>query len=201
MSIALWKTKVDSFVQNSVYKDTEITEAVMWGLAAVLCKIDETLSFHVVQTYICQAERAYLLEHGRERKVDPEDGESDLSYATRVKQIANKVSCPDIKAVVDSLLDVGTSEIVEDANSSIFFNGESFFNRNNIMISKIETAFTILVDSQVHEPYSFADNDHFADRDSHAGHIRSNLELFNIIIEAVNAVKACGTAFRLIERN
>jgi len=201
MSIELWKRKVDAFVQNSVYKDTELTEAVMWGLAAVLCKIDSTLSFHVVQTYICQAERAYLLEHGRERKVEAEIDETDVSYSTRIKQIANKVSCPDIKAVVDALLDFGEADIIEDGNSAIFFNRDSFFNRNEVMISRVETAFTILIDNQVHEPYSFADSEFFADRDSHMGHIKSNLELFNIIIEAVNAVKACGTAFRLIERN
>lgn len=200
MSIELWKTKVDAFIQNSVYKDTVYTDAVLWGLAAVLCKIDETLDFHTVQTYICEAQRAYLLEHGKERKVDPKVDETDASYATRVKQIANRVSCPDIKAVVDELLDFGEATIIEDSNSAIFLNRDDFLNRGEVIIDQILTAFTILVDNQVHEPYSFADNGFFADNGDHMGHIASNLELFNIIIEAVNAVKACGTAFRLIER-
>ena len=114
--------------------------------------------------------------------------------------IANTVSCPAIKALVDALLIVGEATVLEDFEGNVFFDREEFYNRGRIMIDPIKDTFSIIVDMQLHEPYSFYDREDFMEREDFIGANNSPLKIFNLIVEQVNANKAFGTLYRVIER-
>jgi hypothetical protein len=175
-------------------------EAVLWGMAAVLEKLEASMGEHAAQTFILQAETGYLDEHGGERNLSRLIGELNPAFADRIRNIVNTANRPALKALVDALLDVGESTIVEDYESSTFFNTEDFMNRGEVLITAIYNAFSIIVDNQVHAPYSFFTREDFCDREDFIGTNESSLELFQQIVEAVNAAKALGTVYRLIER-
>lgn len=175
-------------------------EAILWGMAAVLEKLQASMQDHIAQTYIVGAETGYLDEHGLERNLLRLTGELNPPFADRIRNIVNTANCPAIKTLVDALLDVGEATITEDYNAGSFFNTEDFLNRGELLIEAIYNAFSIIVDNQVHAPYSFFTREDFCDREDFIGTNESSLELFQQIVEAVNAAKALGTVYRLIER-
>jgi len=191
-------------VQSQDIADPETWEginvATFQGFAAIMAQIECTLIDHVRETYICKASGAYIDEHGIERNVQRTLNELDVTYRERIKNITNSTSCPSIKDLVDALLTTGESIILEDFNANLFFDRENFFNRGEIFVDPIYNAFTIIVDKQVHEPYSFFDREYFMDREDFIGQQDSRIELFEIIVEAVNAAKALGTVYRVVER-
>lgn len=175
-------------------------EAILWGMAAVLEKLEVAMDSHVSETYITQAGTGYLDEHGLERNLTRLSGELNPAFADRIRNITNTTNKPALKALVDALLDVGESTIVEDWEGGTFFNTEEFLNRGELLIDLIYNAFSIIVDNQVHAPYSFFTREYFCDREDFVGTNESSLELFQQIVEAVNRSKALGTVYRLIER-
>ncbi len=181
-------------------EDPQNFDAIFQGIAAIFKRVGDTLDNHFKETFICQAVDGYLREHGKERSILRASGETTFSYSQRIKNITNTTSCPEIKRVVDALLDVGEATIVEDFNSGIFANRESFLSRGEILIITIKDTFSIIVDKQVHEPYSFYDREYFFTREDFIGRLESSLELFQIIVQTVNRNKACGTLYRVIER-
>lgn len=188
------------FCKDAAGNDPEKISALFFGMAAGISALEQAIEDHQRETFICEAVDGYLDEHGSERNVERVDGETNFSYAQRIKNIINTTSCPEIKRVVDALLDVGEATIIEDGIDNSFLNREAFFNRGNVMIEDIENTFSIIVDNQVHEPYSFYDREYFLNREDFAGTNESSFELFQLIVQTVNANKACGTAYRLIER-
>ncbi len=177
-----------------------VNEAYFFGIAAVMERVSLALDEHIKETFICQAEGGYLDEHGLERNLTRTTGEINANFADRIKNISNTTSCPVIKDVVDALLQVGESTIVEDGAQTIFLNRESFMNRGEIMVDPIENVFSIVVDNQVHAPLSFLNREHFLNREDFIGRQESSLELFQLIVDQINKNKACGTRYRLIER-
>lgn len=175
-------------------------DAILWGMAAVLEKLQASMGQHVGQTYILQAEEGYLDEHGGERNLTRLLGELNPTFADRIRNIVNTTNRPALKGLVDALLDVGECTIVEDWENGTFCNTEDFLNRGELLIDAIYNAFSIIVDNQVHAPYSFFTREAFCDRENFIGTNESSLELFQQIVEAVNAAKALGTVYRLIER-
>ena len=135
--LEFWKARIDSFIPGCTYQDEETTEAVKYGLAAVLNRIDCSLAEHFLQTFICRATGSFLNEHGLERNIERGTNEVDLSLAQRTKNIANTSSCPDLKLLVDALLEVGESTFFEDEAGGVFFNREHFYNRGDILIEPI----------------------------------------------------------------
>jgi hypothetical protein len=197
----LWYSKLKSWVPQWFFEEIEHNEAVFMGIAAVLEKLECSLDDHIRETYICQAVDGYLDEHGLERNITRISGEFDSQLRERIKNITNTTSCDIIKTVVDALLDVGESIILEDFNASIFFDREdAFYNRGDLLIDPIYNAFSIIVDNQKHAPYSFFDRENFYDREDFIGLNESQIALFELIVEHVNASKALGIAYRLVER-
>lgn len=194
-----WAARLKSFIPRCVYQDDQTTEAAIYGIAAIFDELSNSLDKHFIQTFICNAVGAYLNEHGIERGLTRAASEIDASFQQRIKNITNSSNCPAIKALVDALLEVGEATIQEDDINGVFFSAESFFNRGEILIDPIINTFSIVVDKQVHAPYSFYDREYFMDREDFIGTNESSLELFQLIVQAVNEAKACGTAYRLIE--
>jgi len=198
-----WYERLKAFVPGCIYGEDEgdETEAIFRGFAEVLNALDCMARDHVRETFICDSTGAFLNEHANERSIERTTREIDSSLAQRTKNITNSASCPDLKELVDSLLDVGESVFIEDDEDAVFFNRENFYNRGDLLFIPILNAFSILVDRQVHEPFSFYNrNDIFYNREVFMGTNESSFELFQRIVQAVNTQKACGAAFRLIER-
>ena len=195
-----WYLKLRGWVPQWWFEEEENQVAVFYAMAMVLAKLECELENHIKETYICQAEGGYLDEHGLERNLTRFINELDTTFSQRIKNITNTTSCPTLKEIVDALLDVGESTIVEDWNVGLFFNREGFYNRGDVLIDPLYNAFTIIVDKQVHAPYSFYSREYFATREDFIGQQESSEDLFNLIIETVNRSKALGTVYRLVER-
>lgn len=196
-----WAEKLRSFIPGCIYQGEEVDDAIIQGIAAVLTRLEASLDDHQGETFICQALEGFLDEHGLERNTLRQTNELDITYRERIKNIVNSTSCVEIKRIVDALLDVGEATILEDFEAQLFFDREdAFFDRGNLFIDVIYNAFSIIVDKQVHAPYSFMDREYMLDREEFMGTGESSLTLFELIVEAVNRAKALGIAYRLVER-
>lgn len=197
---AQWYEKLKGWLPTWWFEKIQNQEAVLRGMAAILERLELSLDEHYDETFILKAYGPYLDEHGGERNTPRNAYELDPSYANRIRNIVNTTNCPAIKAAVDALLEVGTSIIREDFEGSPFFDREYFFSRGDIMVETIINTFSIIVDRQVHAPYSFYSRENFCDREDFIGRNESSLELFQLIIDLVNRNKAFGTLYRVIER-
>lgn len=195
-----WYERLKGWLPTWWFEKTQNQEAILMGMAAVLEKLELSLDDHIKETFIIQANGAYLDEHGSERNVARNSLELDSTYSNRIRNIVNTTNLPAIKAAVDALLEVGESTIHEDWEGSAFFSREYFYDRGDIMIDAIVNTFSIIVDRQVHAPYSFYSRENFCDREDFIGKNESSLELFQLIIDLVNRNKALGTLYRVIER-
>lgn len=201
MSQATWYAKLKTWVPSWVFEDEEKSEAIFQGMAKVLCEVEADFLANLSETFIDTATEDYLEEHGRERGIDRLTGESLEEYRARVKEIVNRSSCPAIKALVDSIIINGESQIVEHWNFGQFFlDREAYLNRGVIPTDLFYNAFTILVPDQTPQPVTFLSRENFLDREDILGSSESSLALFERIVEAVNKNKAFGTAYRLYER-
>lgn len=195
-----WYEKIVSFVPSWYFEDKDIQEAHARGLAKILEAIEEDIVDHVNNTFISLAQDSFLDEHGAERDVQRLDDEIDPQYSKRIRNIKNESNCPDIKSAVDDILMVGTSEIREDSKGAVFVNRDEYVNRGAIVLDPIINVFSILVDKQIHEPYSFVGRENFVERDDFVGTAVSSEYVFNLILETVERNKALGTLYRVIER-
>lgn len=196
----IWFQKLKGWVPQWFFEDEQFNVAHFRGIAKILNEIECMLEDHIRETFICQAVDGYLDEHGLERNLTRLGAELDTTFRERIKNLTNTTSCPSIKQIVDALLDVGESTIIEDFNASIFFDREIFLSRGELLIDPIYNTFSIVVDKQVHAPFSFYTRENFLDREDFIGLNESRLALFELIVEHVNKSKALGTLYRLIER-
>ena len=195
-----WYDSFQSWLPQWWFQSVENQEAILFGICAVLEKLDGSLQEHVEETFITMAEGGYLDEHGLERNLHRFTGELDPPFSDRIRNIVNSTNYVALKALVDALLDVGEATLIEDYENTLFLNREAFYNRGYLLITDIYNAFSIIVDRQVHAPYSFYDREYFYTRENFIGTNESSLILFQNIVEAVNAAKAFGVVYRLIER-
>ena len=195
-----WYQKLRSWVPVWFFNEEYYNDAVFYGLARVLSELDARSREHQAETFILQADGAYVDEHGLERNLERGTFELDALYAERIRYIKNSTSKPEIKRLVDALLSVGESIIIEDWESGLFCDRESFYSRGSVFIDGIYNVFSIIVDKQVHAPYSFYSREYFCDREDYTGTNESSLALFELIVDAVDRAKALGTLYRVIER-
>lgn len=195
-----WYEKLRSFVPLWYFETEENQVAHMQAVAAVLEASDDDIIDHCDQTFITKATGEFLDEHGFERSLSRIGLELDPQFRNRIRNLGNKSNCPDLQALIDLFLMVGTATITEDYNSAIFANRESFVNRGTVVIDPIEQAFSVLVDKQIHAPYSFVDREYFSDREDYVGTNESSQYVFDLIVQVVNQNKACGVLYRVIER-
>jgi len=197
---AQWATTLKSWVPKWFFEEENYNEAVFQGFAKVLASLEISVDEHLAQTFIIQAQNSYLDTHGDERRIDRREGELDNTYSPRIRSLANTTSIPTIEELVNALLDVGTCIIKEDYDSQAFFNRDNYLNRGDLLFDYVKNTFSIIVDRQVHQPYSFLGREYFLDREAFFGTNESSLELFDIIVETVNRAKAFGCLYRLVER-
>lgn len=196
---AQWAEKIRLMLPNWYFEDPNFQEAFTQGLALALATLQGDGYDLRDETFILEATGLFLDAHGEERNIERSEDELDPEYRPRVRNLANRSNCPAIKALVDDLLIQGEAQIVEDFNATIFCNRDAYLNRSTILITEIYNAFSILVEKQVHDPFSFMDREYFADREDFIGLAESKQQVFDSILESVNRVKACGVFYRIIE--
>jgi len=197
---AEWHKKLKSWVPAWFFAEEDVNTANFQALASVLAALEAHAVDHQRETFIAQAMSGYLDEHGLERNLTRINLELDSAFSERIRYITNSTPKANIKRLVDALLAVGESVITEDFNGAVYFDREDFVSRAELFIEGIYNVFSIVVDKQVHQPYSFYDRENFYTREDFIGTNESSLELFKLIIEAVDKAKALGTLYRLIER-
>ena len=121
------------------------------------------------------------------------------NYDARIRSIVNVSDRVSLKRLVDSLLVVGESTIVEHAYGSAYLNRNTYFNRAAVLSEIYYNAFSIVIPPQIHDPFDFLNRTTFANRESFLGTNESSLELFKQIVEAVNNAKAFGVLYRILE--
>lgn len=196
-----WYEKLKSWIPEDWYlNNPEFQDAHLWGLAALYAYLDNEVSQTAKETFITDATGRQLDEHGVERTIPRIEDELDAQYRPRLRNITNRSNCPDLKELVDAVLIAGESSFIEDFKSDVFLNREFFYNRGHILVEKIVNVFTILVDKQVHEPFSFFNRGFFANRGDFIGRQTSSDYVFELIQGILCEEKATGTLYRLYER-
>lgn len=199
---AQWYEKLKTWIPGWWFEETGYNEAVLQGLAAVFSASQQNGDDHQAQTYITRADAPFLDAHGDERNVERLPSESNLTYSTRIRNIVNQSNLPDLKSLVDAVLIAGESTFFEhaDLRTHAFFNRESFYNRREIYTDLSYNVFSIVLEKQLHEPYSFLNREYFTNRLDFAGSNESSQDVFDQVAAIVNKAKAGGVMYRITER-
>lgn len=195
-----WYDTLESWIPSWFFLEEDNQVAHVQALALILSYNDSQVYEHVMQTYIQNAEGLVLDEFATNRGLSRLPGELDAQFRVRIRNISFDGDCPTLKQLVDSVLIAGESTIIEDYESQLFLSRNQFYNRGSILVEEIENVFTVLVDKQVHEPYSFMNNEYFMDRDNFIGAYTSSDYVFELIKAIIDDNKATGTLYRVIER-
>lgn len=191
--------KLKGQVPEWFFEEEEYNEAYFYGAAAVLEQIQTDGKNHVDQTFIGNAEGDILDAHGEERTKPRLENENDSLYRARIRTISNQSPPPDLQRIVESLIITGTVTIREDFNDTVYASRGYYASRKAVVCDQIENTFSVIVDKQIHEPYSFADRENFVSRGSYVGSVNGLIEVYRAIVQAVNENKAFGTLYRLVE--
>lgn len=201
-----WFEKLKSFVPSWVLgdenPDKERTLAVFRGAAAALQKAEDFGTGAIDDTFISTAQEPYVHRHGEERSVARLRNEPLSAYRERVKLIVNNSNIPALKNLITPLLIKGEPIFIEHfAATGGFLNRESYLNRNIIDYQVLYNAFTIIIEQQIPDAMLFCNRLNFLNNEEFIGSKTSIDSVFENVIETVNANKAFGTVYRLIERN
>ncbi len=197
---AEWLEKIRDFKPNWWFENEENQIAHEKAMAKLLSVLEQQIEDHVAESFILKANGTFLVDHGDERSVAKLPGEFDDQYRVRVQSLKNNSNCPDLKEHIDKLLMIGEAEIREDFDSDLFLDRETFLNRGDVLIENIINVFSVIVDEQKHEPFSFLDREMFLDRDEFVGTAESSQYVFDLLSQSLNENKAEGTKYRIIER-
>jgi len=199
---AQWETKIKSWVPAWFYTDKPTETAIIRAFAKVFSEIELDLDDEVAQTFIGEAVDGYLGMLGDERSVEKFPGEFDDDYRKRVRAaIISNANIPAIIALLNKIVIRGEVFVKEDYEVQAFMNRGAFLNRGEIFIEPILNTYTIVVDRQVHAPFSFFNRDFFCNRKDFIGQASSSAKVFDLMIKTVKEEKALGTFFRIVERN
>lgn len=201
LSQSEWYAKLKAFLPNWFWESEEITKAHFEALAGLLEAVQQDVADHVDGTFITRATGEYLDAHGGERRVTRLPGEVDPQYSSRVQNLFNQSNVPDIKAFVDEVLVNGEARLQEDFESVIFADRSWFCNRAAVFTDKpYHNTFSVVVNKQVHEAFSFTSREYFLDREESFLSTSESLDfVFELIVQIVDDLKAFGTFYRVIE--
>ena len=195
-----WFVKLKAFVPEGFFEKEENNVAHVKAVAKLLEVLQQDAQDHVDNTFILKSNDEFVDEHGRERTIKRVTSETDPTYAERVRNLLNQSNCPDIKDLVDKFLAKGVATIIEHFRDAPFMNRENFMNRGSIFVDVKYNAFSIIVDRQLHDPYSFVNRENFMNREDFVGTNKSSQRVFDIIVNSINENKALGTVYRVVER-
>lgn len=200
---AQWYEKIRTWVPTWFWIEEENNVAIFQALAKVLAAKHAEAEDLAAQTFLDTSTGGYLDLLGDERSAVRLEGEFDTQFARRIKtqSLVSWANKPALLQLINGFLIKGQASIKEDWEGGIFFDREHFFNRAEVPITDyIENTFTIVVDRQVADPYSYFDREHFMDREDFMGTTESSQYVFDLILAAVDDNKALGVLYRVYER-
>lgn len=195
-----WYDKIRSWIPSWYFLEEDNQEAHIYALSFLFAEMDGEIAQHFKETFITEGTGTQLDEHGVERTIPRIAGELDAQYQIRLRNITNKSNCPDLKELIDQVLFAGQATFIEDYDATVFLDRELFYNRGSLLLDQIVNVFTILVEKQVHAPYSFFDREYFCGREDFLGDNNSSDYVFSLIQAIINEEKATGTLYRVVER-
>ena len=196
--------KLEAWVPKWFFESPDVQDAAFQAWAKMFECIDLNIAEAEDQTYICRAIGACLEEHARERNLVRGSGEGDASLQERTKNIVNQNNCPAIKSIVDELLCVGESTIIEaDSPNQPFFDRQDFYNRDVLYTDADRVNFFTIVIPDQEQPSleCFYDRGGFYNRDDcfYSSFPRANKEeVYTAITDAVNKNKAYGVLYFVV---
>lgn len=198
---AEWFDQIKGMVPTWVFAQENHANALFQAIAKIAETCQTVADAHVTETFISQATGVALNSHGAERRVSRLPGEVDPIYSVRVRNLFNQSNLSSLTSMVNELLLSGTARIQEDFDAIGFLDREYFASRGVLFLSVNDwvNTFSILVDKQLHAPYSFASREHFADREDFIGASESLLAVFQAIQRIVDDNKALGVFYRILE--
>lgn len=196
-----WFEKIKGFVPTWVFENERLQVATFQALAKLLATAHSEMELLAQETYIAQAD-AYLDLHGSERSVARLEDEEDAPYALRIRYITNTTNKVVLKQIIDALLLVGTCEIREGMSpDNIFTNRSSFLNRNEFYNDYHYNVFTVVIDKQVHPPYSFLSRGNYLNREDFIGSSETGDTISASLQAAIDSAKAAGIMYKIVERH
>ena len=200
---AEWFAKLKGFVPRYIWEKDELNTAILQAMAAGLSKVQEGVDSYIADTYIQTAKDGVLDTHGNERSLTRLTGqirELDAQYSKRVRSLVNQSNVPALVSLINNFLIAGVARIRDDYEAQVFLDREFFCDRGAITIDpQIINTFTVIVDKQIHPPYSFSDREYFLDREDFMGGSESSDYIFEVIKKVIDDNKALGTLYRIIE--
>ena len=195
-----WLAELKAMVP-SWYKQREAkADAMLQAIAHIAYQLQVKVDAHVANTFLNQAAGTVLNTHGAERSITRLSEELDQSYSVRVRNLFNQSNVPSLLAMVEDILIAGRARIQEDFDSVPFTSREYFCNRAAVFLEDpVHNTFSIILDKQVHPPFSYLDREYFASREDFVGTSESLQRVFESIRQIVDDNKALGTFYRIIE--
>ena len=198
---AQWYEIFKSWMPEWVFETEEYSRADFRGMAAVFSESETVLDNHFKETFICQSEGDFLDEHGTERNVYRNPGETDAAFCVRVQTIANTTSNPALEAAINAILAIGHCCVIDNEVYQPFFDREAFYDRSYYVTQYIKNFFTVFLNPQISASleYFFAREDFF-DREAFLSS-DPPVELdyiYDAIVSLVNKNKALGTMYSVI---
>lgn len=196
-----WFSKLKSWVPTWFFGTEAYNVAEFEAIALLLSEAQQQAEDHYAETFLTEAEGSFLDTHANERNYRRLPQEIDAVLSPRIRSLLNQSNWPAIKRLVDAFLIVGESTIAEHFRDATFCNREDFYDRRKVFMQIYYNTFSIIVEKQLHQPYSFFSREYFCGREDFWGSNESSQTVFDLIAETVNNVKAAGTLYRIIERD
>lgn len=194
-----WYEKLRAWVPSWWFEQERYNVAVFMATAAMFQRVEQDTLDHFNTTFLGQATNPVLDLIASERGITRMAGESDSALVVRIQRITSQTDKTAIKQAVDKLLIVAGCKILEAPQNSPYASRRCFASRDEIECSFKENLFTIVVPKQIHVPYSFVSRLNFASRSNFAGTSTTSTAEYASIITAVNAMKAFGVMYRIVE--
>lgn len=197
---AEWYAELKAMVPSWYTQKEEKADAMLQAIAHIAYHLQVKVDAHVSNTFLAEAAGTVLNTHGAERTITRLSEELDQSYSVRVRNLFNQSNVPSLLAMVEDIIVAGKARIQEDFDSTPFSSRQYFCNRAAVFLDEpIHNTFSIILDKQVHPPFSYADREYFASREDFVGTSESLQRVFESIRQIVDDNKALGTFYRIIE--
>lgn len=195
-----WYDKLKGWVPEWYFETVQYQSAHFMALAKLFSDMETVLESAVSGTFIMQSDTPEIEHHGYERSTDRLEDEELASYRIRVQSLTNQVYKAALKLLIDALLDRGECEIREDFQDLAFYNRSYFFGRDEFFTEQHYNSFTIVVEPQAPEAFSFFSRGYYTGRSNYMGNKEAVSNVYARIVEAVNKAKAFGILYRIVER-
>ena len=196
-----WYSKLKSWVPTWFFEGEYFNRAQFEGIAKLLSEAQQQAEDHQSETFLAQAADTFLDVHGNERSFERLPRETDAAWALRIRSLLNTSNKLALQVLVNQFLIVGVCTILEHSiGESIFCNRGSYLNRREVFSDSWYNTFSVLIDPQIHDGYSFYSRGNFCNRGDFVSDDKSSKEIFDLVAQILNNHKAAGTLYRLIER-